>query len=1097
MYEAINRVAFPGSIADGGAAHDTLPSLPGLTIGGRPVSLPLTDDAAKTLLQRSSVAWPVRDGAYRNTYQITADKIAFANPSWEEGLDDLLDTVCIRLGMERSRVTAVLDMMFVMEPGARIEKRRDESAAADEVLGTLLVQLPSSYTGGSIRVRHEYEYVEEDDDEKYHEDSDGDEDLVDQATLLRAVDLLYIAAEDESPPTARDVIRSLERDHKFQMNAARKESVQDRLSGLIDGDVLPQIEERSDTGTQPSRGMLLRAVNLLYFATDGSGSFGIDEVCRSIEDAHQIVLDQSSREIITNHVAGIIEGTVLPTLDDDFSDAMSVETKSDELASEPEEEEPKDIREVQKRFQLGAEDDSAFGCRFMCYYGGCEFSMKTIQTGRRVVLAYSLCYDAPEAKKTKKKSNEKNIKPNATLVCSSVAPLERSLALLPRADRIFLRPLGFVYEEVSLANCGIDALEESDRRIAQGLKVAAGKDWKFFIVEAKMVHNRVTGYYGNTTKSEYSSGDLVKAFDEDGEEMDDETKDWISSVLDLTSSEVNDNGMILCRETGDAFNPGPGCDCGTCGPKFVPSNYTVVDVWGKGDCKSSDYGSYGDDTKIDTTYNCNFLLAYDTSAEFELMALGGQDAISDAVDDVLDSGDVSLLNRFVQMIQLKGAKCALPLSSCQSLLSMLLDNDEKPEEDRLAISEKDLLSFVPLILRNLSSSDEPDQKLYDLILTAIQKLGWYNLITPISAVMNSKSKLQDMTLSQFLRRVEFIFRAEASSSCSAKEVTTFLDLSCYDFSSSKHCKTPTFIANKSDRIDTPDTYDTLEGLVKTHGWATMEKVVQVTISGCAAIDEKQNNLYREESTGLMKRAETLLRLYSANPSGRSAMQKLLCGVASDIVEKIEKPDKMRRSQGAGSALKDFDILESKEWMHLLLKRVLFCHGSQAIFDRFGKCLVVDKGALLKVFKHLDEDKTQLHPIQRDIMNKCLVQHSIDGGWKEKASEDFRSSSLHIRSLLSSYPRIACERDLSGRLPLHWSIGCKTPKLDNVTDIFNSNTKAVSVLDPVTGLYPFMLAAKQGCADAAFMLLREDPSLLSSGIAKMETKKRKRSNDSSS
>jgi len=80
----------------------------------------------------------------------------------------------------------------------------------------------------------------------------------------------------------------------------------------------------------------------------------------------------------------------------------------------------------------------------------------------------------------------------------------------------------------------------------------------------------------------------------------------------------------------------------------------------------------------------------------------------------LDSGDVSLLNRLVQMIQLKGAKCALPLSSCQSLLSMLLKNDEESQEDRLAISEKDVSSFVPLILRNLSSGDEPDQNLYDM-----------------------------------------------------------------------------------------------------------------------------------------------------------------------------------------------------------------------------------------------------------------------------------------------------------------------------------------------------------------------------------------------
>jgi len=361
--------------------------------------------------------------------------------------------------------------------------------------------------------------------------------------------------------------------------------------------------------------------------------------------------------------------------------------------------------------------------------------------------------------------------------------------------------------------------------------------------------------------------------------------------------------------------------------------------------------------------------------------------------------------------------------------------------------------------------------------------------------MNSKTKLQNLTLTQFLSRVKFIFRAEASSSCSTEEVATFLDLSCYDFSLSKLCKTPTYIANKSDRINTPEIYATLEDWAKKYGWEMMEGVVQVTISACASIDVKQNSIYREESTGLLKRIETLLRLYSANLSGQSAMQKLLCDAASDVVEKIDRPDKVRQS--AHTALKDVDFLASEQWMHLLLKRgVLFRFGSQAVFDRFGKCLVVDEGALLRVLKYLDGDQTKLHPIHRDILNKCLVQHSIDGSWKDEASDEFRSSSLHIRRVLSSYPRIACERDLSGRLPLHWSTDCKTPKLDNVTDIFNSNTGAVSVADPITGLHPFMLAAKQDCIDAAFMLLQEDPSLLNGGIPK-ETKKRKRSDDSSS
>ena len=404
-----------------------------------------------------------------------------------------------------------------------------------------------------------------------------------------------------------------------------------------------------------------------------------------------------------------------------------------------------------------------------------------------------------------------------------------------------------------------------------------------------------------------------------------------------------------------------------------------------------------------------------------------------------------------------------------------------------------MVSFVPTVFRNLCSEDEPDEDLYKLVLSAIEKLGWHNLVEPIATVMNKKAKLQTIKLPQFLSRVKFIFKAEANSSCSTDELRTFLDLSCYDFSQSPNYKKHPRAANKSDRIDTPLIYERLECWVKERGWELMEGVAQVTISACANIDEQHNNDYQEESKGLMKRCEALLRLYSGNPPGRTEIAKLLCDAASDIVRKIERPGKFRQN----GSLKEEDLLASEECMRMLLKRLLFRFGSQTIFDRFGKCLVKDEGALLTVLKYLGDHPTQFqfYPIHRDILNKCLVQHSIDGEWKKEAADEFRSSSLHIRRVLSSYPRIACEKDVVGRIPLHWSTDCDDPKVDNVTDIFNSNTKACSVADPITGLFPFMLAAKQKCTDAAFILLREDPSLVSGGIPQ-ESKKRKRSEESS-
>ena len=58
------------------------------------------------------------------------------------------------------------------------------------------------------------------------------------------------------------------------------------------------------------------------------------------------------------------------------------------------------------------------------------------------------------------------------------------------------------------------------------------------------------------------------------------------------------------------------------------------------------------------------------------------------------------------------------------------------------------------------------------------------------------------------------------------------------------------------------------------------------------------------------------------------------------------------------------------------------------------------------------------------------------------------------------------------------------------EVFRFNTNAGSIIDPVTGLYPFMLAAKHGSIDVAFRLLQEDPNLVSGGIP-ADSRKRKR------
>ena len=63
------------------------------------------------------------------------------------------------------------------------------------------------------------------------------------------------------------------------------------------------------------------------------------------------------------------------------------------------------------------------------------------------------------------------------------------------------------------------------------------------------------------------------------------------------------------------------------------------------------------------------------------------------------------------------------------------------------------------------------------------------------------------------------------------------------------------------------------------------------------------------------------------------------------------------------------------------------------------------------------------------------------------------------------------------------------------DMLEANPEAASVSDPVSGLFPFQLAASNGNIGASFSLLLADPTLVLTGIqlgdTTEETRKRKR------
>lgn len=88
----------------------------------------------------------------------------------------------------------------------------------------------------------------------------------------------------------------------------------------------------------------------------------------------------------------------------------------------------------------------------------------------------------------------------------------------------------------------------------------------------------------------------------------------------------------------------------------------------------------------------------------------------------------------------------------------------------------------------------------------------------------------------------------------------------------------------------------------------------------------------------------------------------------------------------------------------------------------------------------------------------------------------------LSTIIRSYPEAALKKNRRGRLPLHEASDNKWFDYEDIERLAKADPEALDVPDPVTGLYPFMMAAshppvhKTGYDDVTkiFILLRESP-----------------------
>lgn len=134
--------------------------MPRLEVDGLgPLSFPIPSSQAKALIALASRAPYGRgedtivDTAVRNVWQISPDSINLYGKSWPATFDRLLTQVQEGLGIPNIDFLAEPYKLLVYEPGGFFLPHRDTEKAPG-MFGTLVLTLPSQYSGGALRIAH-------------------------------------------------------------------------------------------------------------------------------------------------------------------------------------------------------------------------------------------------------------------------------------------------------------------------------------------------------------------------------------------------------------------------------------------------------------------------------------------------------------------------------------------------------------------------------------------------------------------------------------------------------------------------------------------------------------------------------------------------------------------------------------------------------------------------------------------------------------------------------------------------------------------------------------------------------------------------------
>ena len=128
--------------------------------GFGPVEFPVSDEQARKLCALGRSArygkgeQTLADPTVRNTWEIPTSRLKFDKRRWTKTLAPVIKRLSADLGLpDGCTLEAELHSMLVYEPGQFFVRHQD-SEKSDEMVGSLVVTLPSSFTGGALEVEH-------------------------------------------------------------------------------------------------------------------------------------------------------------------------------------------------------------------------------------------------------------------------------------------------------------------------------------------------------------------------------------------------------------------------------------------------------------------------------------------------------------------------------------------------------------------------------------------------------------------------------------------------------------------------------------------------------------------------------------------------------------------------------------------------------------------------------------------------------------------------------------------------------------------------------------------------------------------------------